>query len=140
LWTSAGITEGLLHVASESDVAAAGEGLERKVVGVCRDFTNTATVICPNGKLVPGAQVRAFDAGWFWIWQSNRQIGCAVTDANGFFQINFRWAGRFWRNACHAGGRWFEPHSRQTPGIKVMTEARDCLSPGPRSPHCSLAS
>jgi hypothetical protein len=62
----------------------------------CRDFTITGTVICPDGKPVPGAQVCAFDVDWFWIWQSKQQIGCAVTDANGFFQISFRWCCGWW--------------------------------------------
>jgi len=62
----------------------------------CRDFTITGTILCPDGKPVPGAQVCAFDVDWFWIWQSKQQIGCAVTDANGFFQINFRWCCGWW--------------------------------------------
>jgi len=62
----------------------------------CRTFTITGTVICPDGKPVPGAQVCAFDVDWFWIWQSKQQIGCAVTDANGFFQISFTWCCGWW--------------------------------------------
>lgn len=62
----------------------------------CRDFTITGTVICPDGKPVPGAQVCAFDVDWFWIWQSKQQIGCDVTDANGFFEIKFRWCCGWW--------------------------------------------
>ncbi|HET7435692.1 MAG TPA: carboxypeptidase-like regulatory domain-containing protein [Thermoanaerobaculia bacterium] len=57
----------------------------------CRTFTITGTVLCPDGKPVPGAQVCAFDVDWFWFWQSKQQIGCAVTDVNGFFKITFRW-------------------------------------------------
>jgi hypothetical protein len=57
----------------------------------CRDFTITGTVICANGRPVPGAQVCAFDVDWFWIWQSKQQIGCATTDQHGNFTINFRW-------------------------------------------------
>ncbi|MDQ3283936.1 MAG: hypothetical protein M3Q69_21235, partial [Acidobacteriota bacterium] len=32
-----------------------------------------------------------FDVDWFWFWQSKQQIGCATTDANGTFQLKFRW-------------------------------------------------
>lgn len=57
----------------------------------CRDFVITGTVLCPNGRPVPGAQVCAFDVDWFWIWQSKQQIGCTTTDANGQFTLTFRW-------------------------------------------------
>lgn len=62
----------------------------------CRNFTITGTVLCPNGRPVPGAKVCAFDVDWFFFWQSKQQIGCTVTDANGFFQIDFTWCCGWW--------------------------------------------
>ena len=62
----------------------------------CREFTINGRLLCPDGKPVPGATVCAWDVDRFFIWYSKQQIGCAVTDANGAFQIKFRWCCGWW--------------------------------------------
>jgi hypothetical protein len=63
----------------------------------CRTFTITGRVLCPNGTPVPYAQVCAYDVDFFWWWFTEEQVGCATTDANGFFKIEFTWCcGFFW--------------------------------------------
>jgi hypothetical protein len=62
----------------------------------CRDFTITGRVVCPTGEPVPYATVCAYDVDYFWWWFSEEQLGCQTTDANGFFQINFRRCCGFW--------------------------------------------
>ena len=58
----------------------------------CRDFTIEGTVVCADGSPVPGAEVRAYDVDFLWWWSSVIPVGpSAVTDANGNFQIKFRW-------------------------------------------------
>src|SRR5277367_4996067 len=57
----------------------------------CRTFTITGYVYGTDSKPVPGAQVVASNVDWFWWWISTGQVGTAVTDANGFFQITFTW-------------------------------------------------
>jgi hypothetical protein len=62
----------------------------------CRNFTIRGVVLCPNGDPVPGATVCAYDVDWWWWWTSNQQVGCATTDINGAFEINFRWCCGWW--------------------------------------------
>lgn len=63
----------------------------------CRDYTITGRLLCADGSPVPGATVCAFDVDWWWWWSSEEQVGCAVTDANGAFQMTFRrCCGWFW--------------------------------------------
>lgn len=57
----------------------------------CRTFVIRGRVLCPDGSPVPGATVCAFDVDMWWWWCSRQQVGCAVTDANGAFEIRFRW-------------------------------------------------
>lgn len=58
----------------------------------CRNITITGRVVCPDGRPVPGAHVRAYDVDFFWWWFSSQQVGpTAVTDANGVFSFSFRW-------------------------------------------------
>lgn len=57
----------------------------------CRTFTITGHVYGVDSNPVPGAQVIASNVDWFWWWSSTGQVGTAVTDANGFFQITFTW-------------------------------------------------
>jgi hypothetical protein len=57
----------------------------------CRTFTITGYVYGTDSNPVPGAQVVASNVDWFWWWTSTSQVGTAVTDANGFFQITFTW-------------------------------------------------
>ena len=74
----------------------------------CRDYTIRGRVLCPDGSPVPGAKVCAHDVDLWWMWSSIDEVSCAVTDANGAFEIKFRWCcgwrpwwwwwtHRFWR-------------------------------------------
>lgn len=62
----------------------------------CRTFTIRGRVVCPDGRPVPGAKVCASDVDLWWWWSSVQDVGCAVTDANGAFEIKFRWCCGFW--------------------------------------------
>jgi hypothetical protein len=62
----------------------------------CRDFKITGRVLCADGSPVPGAQVCAYDVDWWWWWWSNQQVGCATTDVNGAFEIDFTWCCGWW--------------------------------------------
>ena len=62
----------------------------------CRTFTIRGRVVCPDGNPVPGAKVCARDVDRFFIWTSTQEIGCATTDANGAFEISFRWCCGWW--------------------------------------------
>lgn len=62
----------------------------------CREFTIRGRVVCPDGKPVPGAEVCAYDVDWWWWWWTKQEVGCAVTDINGSFDITFRWCCGFW--------------------------------------------
>ena len=62
----------------------------------CRIFTVRGRVLCPDGSPVPGAKVCASDVDWWWWWSSEQGIGCATTDANGAFEITFRWCCGWW--------------------------------------------
>lgn len=57
----------------------------------CREFVVRGRVLCPSGKPVPGATVCAYDVDKWWWWSSREQVGCAVTDATGAFEMRFRW-------------------------------------------------
>jgi hypothetical protein len=73
----------------------------------CRDYVIRGRLVCADGSPVPGATVCAYDVDWWWWWISEEQVGCAVTDANGAFEIDFRrccgwfwwwwWEQRIWR-------------------------------------------
>jgi hypothetical protein len=62
----------------------------------CRTFTIRGRLVCPDGSPVPGAKVCAYDVDWFWWWFSLELVGCDVTDANGVFEIKFRWCCGWW--------------------------------------------
>ena len=55
----------------------------------CRRFKISGVVRCANGDPVPGAKVCAYDVDWWWWWSSKQQVGCATTDVNGSFEIDF---------------------------------------------------
>ena len=62
----------------------------------CRTFTIRGKVTCPDGSPVPGAEVCAYDVDWWFIWSSKQLVGCAETDIDGTFEIEFRWCCGFW--------------------------------------------
>ena len=55
----------------------------------CRDYKITGKVLCANGRPVPGATVCAYDVDYWWWWWSLDKVGCATTDINGAFEIDF---------------------------------------------------
>jgi hypothetical protein len=55
----------------------------------CRSYKITGRVVCPNGGVVAGAQVCAYDVDSWWWWWSKELVGCATTDINGTFEIDF---------------------------------------------------
>ena len=55
----------------------------------CRSYKITGKVVCANGRPVPGATVCAYDVDYWWWWWSWDQVGCATTDLNGAFEIDF---------------------------------------------------
>ena len=58
-------------------------------LGWCRNYKVTGRVVCADGNVVAGAQVCAYDVDWWWWWWSKDLVGCATTDANGAFEIDF---------------------------------------------------
>src|SRR2546423_2945174 len=62
----------------------------------CRRFIIRGRVLCPDGSPVAGATVCAFDIDYWWWWISYQQVGCVTTDANGVFEIRFRWCCGWW--------------------------------------------
>jgi len=62
----------------------------------CRTFTVRGRVVCADGSPVPAATVCAYDVDRWFIWSSSQQVGCAVTDPNGAFEITFRWCCGWW--------------------------------------------
>ena len=62
----------------------------------CRNFVIRGRVVCGDGRPVPGAQVCAYDVNWWWWWWSKDLIGCATTDANGVFELDFTWCCGWW--------------------------------------------
>lgn len=57
----------------------------------CRTVVVRGRLVCPDGRPVPGAQVCAYDVDWWFLWSSTQQVGCAVTAADGTFELKFRW-------------------------------------------------
>lgn len=72
----------------------------------CRTFTIRGRVVCADGSPVPGAEVCAFDVDRFWWWCSRHQVGCATTDAQGAFEITFRWCCGWWPWWWWQNRRW----------------------------------
>jgi hypothetical protein len=93
----------------------------------CRDYTITGRLVCADGSPVPGATVCAYDVDWWWWWLSESQVGCAVTKADGTFQISFRrccgwywwwwWELRNWRVESVLADR-IVPLLQKVPGIR----------------------
>ncbi|MBZ5525746.1 MAG: carboxypeptidase-like regulatory domain-containing protein [Acidobacteriia bacterium] len=93
----------------------------------CRDYVIRGRLVCANGSPVPGATVCAYDVDRWWWWVSEEQVGCAVTDANGAFEIDFRrccgwlwwwwWELREWRLEPLLADR-IMPILQKIPGIR----------------------
>ena len=62
----------------------------------CRRFVIRGRVVCADGSPVPAATVCAYDLDWWWWWTSTEQLGCATTDINGAFEIEFTWCCGWW--------------------------------------------
>jgi hypothetical protein len=62
----------------------------------CRRFVIRGQVVCADGSPVPGATVCAYDVDWWFWWTSTQQLGCATTDLNGTFEIDFTWCCGWW--------------------------------------------
>jgi hypothetical protein len=62
----------------------------------CRRFVIRGRVVCADGSPVPGATVCAYDLDWWWWWTSTELLGCATTDINGAFEIDFTWCCGWW--------------------------------------------
>jgi hypothetical protein len=72
----------------------------------CRSFKVTGRLVCSDGSPVAGATVTAYDVDAWWWWTSQEQVGTALTDASGSFEIDFTrccgwfpwywWALRYW--------------------------------------------
>jgi hypothetical protein len=93
----------------------------------CQRYVIRGRLVCADGSPVPGAKVCAYDVDWWWWWISEEQVGCAVTDANGVFEIDFRrccgwwwwwwWERRFWRFESLLADK-IVPPLQKVPGIK----------------------
>ena len=62
----------------------------------CRRFIIRGRVTCADGSPVPGATVCAYDLDWWFWWTSTELLGCATTDINGAFEIDFTWCCGWW--------------------------------------------
>jgi hypothetical protein len=73
----------------------------------CRRFKITGVVRCVSGDPVPGAKVCAYDVDWWWWWWGYQPVGCATTDVNGAFEIDFTWCCGWWPWWWWARRVWF---------------------------------
>ena len=62
----------------------------------CRRFVIRGRVTCADGSPVPAATVCAYDLDWWFWWTSTELLGCATTDINGAFEIEFTWCCGWW--------------------------------------------
>jgi hypothetical protein len=62
----------------------------------CRRFRIRGRLVCPDGSPVPGAKVCAYDVDFWWWWRAEQEVGCATTDVNGTFEIDFTWCCGWW--------------------------------------------
>jgi hypothetical protein len=76
---------------------------------ICRRYTIRGRVVCRRWHYdpieqqwvfvdapVPGATVEAYDVDCWWWWCFRDLIQTAVTDINGYFEMNFVWCCRTW--------------------------------------------
>jgi hypothetical protein len=105
----------------------------------CRNYKITGRVVCADGSPVPGATVCAYDVDAWWWWWSKDQVGCATTDVNGAFEIDFTrccgwWPWWWWENRV-----WLlEPELARRIGALMRDDPRVRRMPTP-SPKPSLA-
>jgi hypothetical protein len=90
----------------------------------CRKFKITGRVLCPDGHPVPGAKVCACDVDKWWWWWSEQQAGCATTDQNGAFEINFTWCCGWWPWWWWARRQWMLEPSLADRITRLLREAR----------------
>lgn len=101
----------------------------------CRTFTVRGRLVCPDGRPVPGAEVCAYDVDRFWWWCSTQQVGCGTTDANGNFEIEFRWCCGWWPWWWWRLRSWrLDPAlaERIVPVLQRLPELEKIPTPGPR--------
>src|SRR5579872_747281 len=105
----------------------------------CQTYKISGRVVCADGSPVAGATVCAYDVDAWWWWWSKDQVGCATTDANGAFEIDFTrccgwWPWWWWENRA-----WLlEPSLAQRIGALLRDDPRFRRLPTP-SPRPSLA-
>jgi hypothetical protein len=89
-------------------------------------------VVCANGvDPVAGATVCAYDVDWWWWWWSKDLVGCATTDLNGAFEIDFTrccgwwpwwwWERRIWQLNPHLLDRILAFLQRDQRFVKLPT-------------------
>jgi hypothetical protein len=94
----------------------------------CRTYTIHGRVVCANGRPVPGATVTAYDIDWWFWWTSRQNVGSAMTDENGIFELKFRWCCLFlppwwWRYRVWDIDPWLikriQPYLERNPHIRL---------------------
>lgn len=59
-------------------------------------FKVSGRILSPRGVPIAGADVSAFDIDAWWWWTAQEKVGCATTDADGCFSINFNRGCGWW--------------------------------------------
>ena len=105
----------------------------------CRKFTIRGRVVCQDGvSPVPGATVCAYDVDWWFFWRSRQLIGCATTDVDGTFEMNFRWCCGWWPWWWWQHRVW-EIDSEMLERIRVVLQSNPALRLGRVGDQPSLA-
>jgi hypothetical protein len=129
---------------------AAGRELELEPIAIssyywrwwpvwCRNYKITGRVVCADGSPVPGATVCAYDVDVWWWWWSKDGVGCATTDINGAFEIDFTRCCGWWPWWWWESRAWLlEPELAGRIGALLRDDPRFRRLPTP-SPRPSLA-